>query len=331
MHDEALGDFALQVVDSFMKGAVQPRAQLELIISALGGGSPELRSAVEDAWARGNRAREAAGQPPLDPAAAFVSSRLPSAVAAQSAASSLGRGEGSREAWTDPPQEPRMDPASLVALVKERFSLDDASAARLNGGHRLDDRVLTELVASGIRSQRIVPRLLVPYLGPPGKFFEQFQEFLRMVAEPRDGNFSELMQHFGLYLLLNGTPQDKLAGLALAPPLESFVTDKIGRVRQIFYAGMLFGFTFTYVLFAQGFEINAKYREMDEAQRAKLRKLYEAEDRLALLVGNAGNVAMRRISDYGVEAREIQMALKKFLAARKRLISPADLFTEAKP
>jgi hypothetical protein len=315
MDNDAISEFAVKLIGGFFAGTVVPRAQIDLLVGTLGRDRPELRTLVLEAWARGNQARQAAGKPPLDPQAPLVLSSGSSAAAA-----------GVRE-----PLRPALDAAGVVKLVSERFSLDEESLARLNAGRRVDGRLLVEAVAGGIRSQRIVPRLLEPYLGPPGKYFEKFKDFLHAVADPRDGNFTELLQHFGLYLLLNGASQDQLAALRLATPLESFVCDRIGRVRQIFYVAMLFGYTFTYLIFAQTFEINSKYREMAEEQRAKLRKLYEAEDRLALLVSNAGNTAMRRIAEYGIEAREIQMALKKFLSADKKLVTAADLFSGTAP
>jgi len=317
MDNDAIGEFAERLVGGFFAGTVVPRAQIDLLVSTLGRNRPELRTLVLDAWERGNKARAAAGKPPLDPQAPLVFSGGFGAAAAED--------RGQR------PIQPALDAAGIVKLVTERFSLDEESLSRLNAGRRLDGRLLVEAVAGAIRSQRIVPRLLGPYLGPPGKFFEKFKDFLHAVADPRDGNFTELLQHFGLYLLLNGASQDQLAALQLATPLESFVCDRIGRVRQIFYVAMLFGYTFTYLLFAQSFEINSKYREMAEEQRAKLRKLYESEERLALLVSNAGNTAMRRIAEYGVEAREIQMALKKFLSADRKLVAAADLFAGTKP
>jgi hypothetical protein len=314
MDNDAIGEFAVKLVGGFFAGNVVPRAQIDLLVSTLGKDRPELRTLALDAWARGNKAREAAGKPPLDPQAPLLFS------------SGFGSAAGVAQST-----RPALDAAGVVKLVTERFSLDEESLSRLNGGRRLDSRLLAEAVAGGIRAQRIVPRLLGPYLGPPGKYFEKFKDFLHAVADPRDGNPTELLQHFGLYLLLNGASQDQLDALQLATPLESFVCDRIGRVRQIFYVAMLFGYTFTYLIFAQTFEINSKYREMAEEQRAKLRKLYEAEDRLALLVSNAGNTAMRRIAEYGIEAREIQMALKKFLAADRKLVTAADLFSGSAP
>ncbi|MFZ4617372.1 MAG: hypothetical protein ACOYM2_14415, partial [Rectinemataceae bacterium] len=139
---------------------------------------------------------------------------------------------------------------------------------------------------------------------------------------------TEVLQSFGLYLLLNGTAPEELATLQLSSALETFITDRIGRVRQIYYVAMLFGYSLTFVLFAQAFELHAKYSEMPTDQKAKLRKLYEAEDRLAMLVANAVNVATRRIAEYGVEAREIQIILKKFLLGNKKLITANDLFSE---
>jgi hypothetical protein len=325
MNNAALGELAQRLVVGFFSGSFLPRQLFDLLAEGSGGDRAEIKRLLDEAWVRGNKARSAQGMTPIDAARP-----VPLSLASGQGAAPVFEPESrtSREAEARA-EAPALGAAGLLKLIREDFGLDDEAVAKLNGGRRIDERPLLQALESAVRGQRLVPRLLQPYL--EGKFFERFKDFLKVVVEPRDGSVSELLQHFGVYLILNGAPQDQLASMQLAPPLEAFVGDRMGRVRQIFYVALLFGYTFTYVLFAQVFEISSKYRDMAEDQRAKLRKLYAADERLALLVTNAGNVAMRRISDYGVEAREIQMALKKFLADNKRLVVASDLFAEVRP
>lgn len=227
-----------------------------------------------------------------------------------------------------PPETAAQSAEKILRAVEVQFFLDKEALAKMNSGRVIDPELLLQAVKSGVDSQRYNPKILQHFLGlQTTKYVDKFKEFLRLVVDQRDGNLNEVLQNFGIYLLLNGTSADLIAKLQLSSPLEAFVTDKIGRVRQIYYVAILFAYSLMYVLFAQVYEIAAKYQQMPEDQKGKLRKLYEADDRLGMLVTNATNVATRRVANYGVEVREIQLVLKKFLAANKRLVVAGDLFS----
>ena len=389
MSNESLEKLANYIIGAFFKGMVTPQTLLDLLRSLAGEAGKQLGPAIEEAWARGNKARVAAGKEPIDPAKPLLYSRgfgeavdaeeyrhyLPEekiiinqdifrnklakvdfssldatrerALVEELRQESIGltkddtllylnlikvdflaRKGGAAAAKS---QESPIDTAArIIRLVERQFLLDQDSFARLNAGKRPDMDRLTELVAVNVKTQRLSPRLLLPYLEGDSKFIEKFKDFLRLVVQQRDGNLAEVTQNFGVYLLLNGTPPDQLASLGLSPPLEAFVSDRIGRVRPIYYTAMLFGYSLSMVLFAQTFELSAKYREMPDDQKAKLRKLYESRGCRELLVSSAVTVATRRVGEFVVEAREMQLLLKTFLAANKRLVTIADIFPEAK-
>ena len=127
-------------------------------------------------------------------------------------------------------------------------------------------------------------------------------------------------------MLVNSADETLLKTLELSTPLYSFVTHKIGRMREIYYVSMLFAITFFVVLLSQVSEIAGKYQESPQDQKAKLLKLYQSDERIAMLVQNAVNLATRRIVEYKVESREVLSNLKRFLAANPDLVTPNDLF-----
>ena len=216
----------------------------------------------------------------------------------------------------------------IVRLTETQFGLSKDDLIKINNGRPVDMLLVTKIVNENIKSNRLNPKVMVNYLGHnTPKYVERMKEFLKLLVGARDGNLNEVLQHFGLYLLLNGTKPELLAKLELSSPLETFVTDRIGRVRQIYYVAMLFAYTMTYVLFVQIYEISSKYQQSADDQKTKLRKLYESEERLAMLVTNAANIASRRIADYKIESREVQTVLKKFLAASKGIVTASDLFS----
>jgi len=79
-------------------------------------------------------------------------------------------------------------------------------------------------------------------------------------------------------------------------------------------------------LLSQITEIAGKFQDSPEEQKAKLLKLYQSDERIAMLVQNAVNLGTRRIFEFKVESREVLSNLKRFLAANPDLVTAADLF-----
>lgn len=205
--------------------------------------------------------------------------------------------------------------------------LSNELLARVNGGRVIDLKILRQVLQSEITSRRINPRVLLNFLGwKNDKYIILFREFIRVTAQNRGEDAQELITHGLLYLLLNGSQPASLELLNLSAPLQTFITDKIGRIRTIYYASILFMQAFLYVLYAQIYEVSTKYFDSDGEQRQKLLKLYSSEDRMSMLVVNATNIASRKLAPFKLEAREVLSNFKKFTSGKKDLITGQDLF-----
>jgi hypothetical protein len=214
-----------------------------------------------------------------------------------------------------------------MALADTAFGLNAETAARINAGRPVNLVQVKDLIADNIRTNRTNPRILPQFLGKcSDRFVNLLIDFIRDFVTQRNEDPQEMVLLSGLYILLSGSRPDAVEALHLSAPLQAFLVDKIGRVRTSYYAALLFMQSFLYVLFAQVYEIASKYREADDEQRQKLVKLYRADDRLAMLVSNAVNIAGRKITDFKAESREVMTHFKKFTASRKVLVSARDLF-----
>lgn len=218
-------------------------------------------------------------------------------------------------------------PDTILKLVENEFPLDPTATGKLNGGHPLERATILNVLTDAIKTNRIQPKILAAFLGNKNpKFVTKLKSYLSMTVNERDGNQNEIMTYFALYLTLSGTPAATLEAMNLSSPLLAFLTEKIGRVRTIYYVSMVFGFAFHYVLFAQIYEISAKYRQASEDQKPKLQKLYQGEERLNMLINNAVGVASRRIANWKVEGREVLGNMKRYLSLNKDLVTGTDLF-----
>lgn len=226
------------------------------------------------------------------------------------------------------PQNPEQAAAELLTLAESAFGLSTDAFSRINGGKSFPDRGLViRAIAEAVKRRKMNPVLLRNFLGrKTDKHVALLIDFLRRIAAQRGEDANELIMHTGIYLLLNNASADEVAALSLAAPLQAYVTDRIGKVRTVYYAAMQFILSFLLILLAQISEVSAKYADAAEDQRAKLRKLYEADDRRALLISNSVNVASRKLAEYKSETREIMGAFKSFLSAHKDMVQVGDLF-----
>jgi hypothetical protein len=220
-------------------------------------------------------------------------------------------------------------PATILRLAQAAFNLSPAILAKMNGGKPIENAQLTNILEIAIKQNKLNPKVLSVLLGhKTDKYLKKLVRFLEFVVTQRGEEPQEVIQHFGFYLLVNTAEESMIKTLELTTPLHMFVTNRIGRVREVYYLTMLFAITFFVVLLSQVTEIAGKFQESPPDQQAKLMKLYQSDERLAMLVQNAVNLANRRISDYSnkVEGREVQSNLKRFLSSNADLVTAADLF-----
>jgi hypothetical protein len=218
-------------------------------------------------------------------------------------------------------------PENILKLFEQQFELSPENWAKVNGGKSPDRQALRFVIEDAIRRKRINPAIFINYLGVRNdKYIQSLKDFIKFTVSSRGEDIQETLILTGVYLLLNGSPAQTLEPLNLSTPLLSFVSDRIGRVRTIYYASIVFMNTLMYVLFAQIYELSSKFYEVDSEQQKKLLKLYSSEDRLAMLLSNAVNMGLRKITEFKTETREIQNNFKKFTSGRKDFLSAADLF-----
>jgi len=223
--------------------------------------------------------------------------------------------------------EPPLSPEGLFKLTMKSFGIQPDQIVKLNVGKVIDMGALSSVLQESLRRRRIAIPILAHYLGQHNdKYIRAVQDFMALVIQQRGERPEEMAPYQALYVLLGGTDPKLLDSLSLAPPLFAWLSDRIGRVRSIYYAAFVFIHTFVYVLCAQVTEIAVKYQNSDRAQQEKLKKLYWSPERFGLLITNANNSASRRINDYKAETREVQNLFKKFIGTRKDLLSPNDLF-----
>lgn len=215
----------------------------------------------------------------------------------------------------------------ILRAAEKNLGLTADNIVKVNGGRSLDREVMRAVLADSITKRRIHPQMLLHFLGhKTDKYIELLKAFMRQSITLRAEDPAEFILYMGMYLLFNPAEAANLEALNLASPLNSFITDRIGRIRSIYYASMLFMHSYLYVLFAQAFEISGKYFLADSDQRQKLKKLYSGDDRIAVLVNNATNIAGRKLAPFKLEAREVLGNFKNFCNARRTMFGPDDLF-----
>lgn len=204
----------------------------------------------------------------------------------------------------------------IFNLLQDGFNLHNISE---------DDaiKVITKNLESGKSNSQIIS---LAAGRENDKFFNFLKEFLIKFISRRGDDEGEILRYIGLYILFNGAKDEDLSPLNLTANEIAFITDRIGRVRSIYYTLVLFIHTFNLLICAQVYEISTKFLEADGSQKEKLKKLYWDDTRRKLLYTNALGIATRKISSNKSDASEILGAFKRFTSKLKVFVTKEDLF-----
>ncbi len=217
--------------------------------------------------------------------------------------------------------------SELYTLAIKAFDLTPKNIKKANGGKVIDETVILDILRDAVNKRRINPQVLTICLGyKNSKFIDFFIGFITFLTNQRGDDVQDVLTYIGLYILLNGASSTQLAKLDLSSNVEAFITDRIGRVKSIYYVSMLFVHTYNVLLIAQIYEISVKFLNSPLDQRLKLEKLYSADTRRSLLVHNAFNIASRKISTYKSESIELQSAFKRYSGNKNEMVSVKDIF-----
>ncbi len=224
-------------------------------------------------------------------------------------------------------QAPSITGETLYRLGEKALGVQPDQIVKINGGKSIDQGVLFSVLSESLKRRRVNLPVYAHYLGMyTDKYIRTVIDFVNMAIQARGEDPKDYQAYHLLYLVLGGTDPKLLESLELATPLTAYLTDKIGRVRSFYYVAFMFIHTFVYVLCAQVTEIALKYQNSSPDQQAKLKKLYASPERYGMLLTNTTNVANRRVEGHKVESREVQNLFRRFIASRKDLLSPNDLF-----
>lgn len=228
---------------------------------------------------------------------------------------------------TIPADSNRDYPGELYRLASKAFNLTPIAIKKVNGGRLIEHKAIIDLLTNAVDKKRIKPQVLTICLGHHNRrFIDFFNDFMVYFIGQRGDSVQEILSYIGLYILFNGAPLEKMSTLNLSSNIQAFVNDRIGRVKSVYYVAMLFLHTYNVLLVAQICEISAKYQNSPLDQKLKLEKLYSADNRRALLVNNAVNIATRKISSYKSESLEVLSAFKRFSANKNEKVSAKDIF-----
>ena len=217
-------------------------------------------------------------------------------------------------------------PDKIISLLFENFA-DINKVMAVNEKRSIDSVLLANAVKSKISKNVHNPRIYLLMFGyGTDKYMQFVKDYIKMVVSRWGGKEDEIYAFFTAYQLLNSASDDIIEDLDLAVSLKNFISDKLGRIHPVYYCAILFVTVFTYILVMQVVEISGKYVSSPEAQKAKLLKLYNSEERINMIISNAFNIAAGKITSYKTESREIIPNMKKFISKNENLVKAEDMF-----
>ncbi len=217
--------------------------------------------------------------------------------------------------------------AEKIMEIIEHSFLSVEKLAMVNERKIPEKEFLIEAFGSKISKSIYNPRVYCLMCGYEIDRYSIFiKEYLKIIASRWGGDYEEILSYFVLYQLLNSAKPETLESMHLSVSLKNFANDNLGRIHPVFYCAILFISVFTYILIMQVMEISGRYFSIKENQREKLRKLYDSDERINMLVNNAFNIASGKITHFKAESREIISSMKKYLTKNKNIIQPSDMF-----
>lgn len=225
------------------------------------------------------------------------------------------------------PQASKKNYAALVLDLVELHICSFENLTLMNEGRRLDKDLLQQVQSERFNSGKIKPKIISILLGEVSpKFIDLFKGFLELVATKWGYDADEMYSLAALYMLLNQGSDKLMPNVKLSTSMSKFVHDELGRVKAIQYVSISFMYTFLYVLITQIYEIYRKFVSSNEQQKIKLVKLYNSEERMQMLIGNAVKIASQKIEGFRSESKETLKNFKAFASKRGSIITAVDIF-----
>ncbi len=217
----------------------------------------------------------------------------------------------------------------LLKAAESNYGLSPDLIAKLNTAKGPARPVLLAAIAEQIKDRRFNTPIVSLLLGTDvTKFQHKARRFIELTCQQRGESSEELLGLFAFYILFSKASSDSREAMCLSTSLANFLDDKLGRFRELYYASIVFNYTFFLLLLTQVLEINKKFQQSPDEQKEKLKKLYKSDERIGLLVGNSINLAMGKIAQYKMESRQIQTTLKKYLSLNADLLTQVDMFNQ---
>ncbi len=199
----------------------------------------------------------------------------------------------------------------------------------LNENKPLNINALENWVLANIRTKKIPLQVLFLLVGgfQQKRLAQSYRAYITIVAEKWGLNVEDSLSFMSLFFLFSGADQESLASIGFTNSVSLFLRREPTRsLKPIMAISIYFINSLLMVAASQVVEINRKYRISPPEQQLKLQKLYNAPERRAMIIGNAANLAMQKISTFSIESIETAKMYKAFFQKYPQLVTVEDLF-----
>lgn len=217
---------------------------------------------------------------------------------------------------------------ALVGLIYPRH-INASILTEINKGVKIERDVILETLIDKIKNQNFpaYPYLLFFGFKKHEKMFGNFVNMLQLGKY--FGEDPEKLLHYTLFYIIFKNASEKYQKFAnIQPELLDFMNAKTSAPFSPEGAAFIrFLDTFFYALCTQIYEINRSYQKADDNKKAKIYKLYSADDRLRMIVKNSLSVGIKVIQRMKADHSKLSGTVTRFINKESKLLTKEDIFS----
>ena len=217
--------------------------------------------------------------------------------------------------------------SALLGLIYPK-RINGRIISDINEGVKIDRESIRDNLIDKIQNNRFspYPYLLLFGVHKNDRMFSHFVSMANLIKYL--GQDTETLINYALfYILFKNSDENFLKICNIQPSVMDFFDAKSSKDLSIEgFAMVILLDTFFYVLCTQIFEINRNYQKAGETKKAKIYKLYSAEDRLRMIVTNSLSIAFKAVQRMGIDATKLLATVTRYIEKEKNFLKKEDIF-----
>lgn len=216
--------------------------------------------------------------------------------------------------------------SGLLGLIYPK-RISSADLLEINEGAKIERESMRDTLVDKIHNQKFHAYPYLIFFGID-KTYDLYNQFIQIAALTKYfGDDPEKIVNYTIfYILFKSASENFLKISNIQPTTMNFLNGKAGPFSAEGNGMIRLLDTFFYALCTQIYEINKTYQKAGNDKKAKIYKLYSAEDRLRMIVQNSLSIGYKVIQRMKLDQQKLLQTVTHYIEKQKKFLTKESIF-----